>query len=465
MEAATQLEIGPQPGPQHEVLASPADIVISGGAAGGGKTWGLLLDPIRNYHNKAFRGVIFRRQSTQIRNPGGLWDESLDLYGSIGGVPKDGPLEWQFPSGMAMKFAHMEYEKDRLSWDGAQLPWIGFDQLESFTEKQFWYMFSRLRSKSGVRGVIRATMNPNPDSFVRKLIDWWIGKDGFAIPERSGVIRFFHKDGDVMCWGDSREELVKKFGKECDPKSFTFIPSTVYDNKILLDKDPGYLSNLKAMQRVERERLLKGNHNIRPAAGNYFKREWFKIIDTMPKVRSTVRFWDRAATEKVPTNEPDWTAGVKVSVSDKGDYIVSDVVKFRHSPGRRDDLIKRTGSHDRIETTIGLEQEPGASGKAEIEYMIKQLSGYIVKAYPATRDKVTRSGPVSSQVEAGNVYLLRGSWNDDFMDELENFPDGRHDDQVDGFSGAFNMVANNPMTQVMMVKGKQLSAGMRDREF
>ena len=116
------VEIRPQPGPQEAFLSSSADIVFYGGAAGGGKTWALLLEPLRHINNKDFAAVIFRRNSTQVRNPGGLWTESSELYPTLGATGSETVLEWRFPGGALVKFAHLEHEKTRLNWQGAQIP-------------------------------------------------------------------------------------------------------------------------------------------------------------------------------------------------------------------------------------------------------------------------------------------------------------------------------------------------------
>jgi len=103
--------IGPQPGPQKRFLTSRADITIYGGAAGGGKTWALLLEPMRNREIPDYAAVFFRRTTVQIRNPGGLWDESFKIYVPAGAEPFVNTLEWRFPSGAKVKFAHLEHEK------------------------------------------------------------------------------------------------------------------------------------------------------------------------------------------------------------------------------------------------------------------------------------------------------------------------------------------------------------------
>lgn len=445
------LTLKPQPGPQTTFLTTPADIAVYGGAAGGGKSFGLLLEPLRHYNNKDFGGVIFRRNTVQVRNEGGLWDESYKMYFNLDGHPREAILEWQFPSGSRLKFAHLENENTVYNWQGSQIPFIGFDELTHFLESQFIYMMSRNRSTSGVPGYIRATTNPDCDSWVRRWIDWWIGEDGYAIKERSGVIRWFIRQDDELIWGDTREELIEKYGADQLPKSFTFISSSVYDNKILMDKDPSYISNLMALSRVERLRLLGGNWNVRPAAGMYFQKEWFEVIDALPLGWiKCYRYWDKAATKPSETNkDPDWTRGCKIYSYPQGQFVIADMSGTRDTPLKVEQFIKNTASHDTSSVRIGIEQEPGSAGVADADNYVRLLGGYYVDVERPSTDKLTRALPLSAQCEHGNVKVLRGDWNDAFFQELENF-DGLgktgHDDQVDAASGAFNKLCSDIST-------------------
>lgn len=272
------MKIEPQPGFQTLCLSSPADVAIMGGSAGCGKTFTLLMEPLRNVHNPKFTATVFRRTTPQISAPGGLWDTSETLFPLLHAEPVRSRYYWRFPSRARVEFRHLEYEKNLLDWQGSQIPLIMFDELTHFTEKMFFYFFSRNRSDSGVKGYIRASCNPDPDSWVARFIEWWIDQDtGFPIKERAGVLRYMTRDGEAIVWGDSVEEVVEKcphiFNNEALiesgveakhlVKSVTFIPGSIYDNKIFISKDPGYLGNLMSLPEEERSQLMDGNWKIR----------------------------------------------------------------------------------------------------------------------------------------------------------------------------------------------------------
>ncbi len=433
--------------------------MIYGGAAGGGKSFALLLEPMRHYANGAFGGVIFRRTFPEITQEGSLWDTSMLLYPRLNGIPKVGDLSWQFPTGMAMSFAHMQHEKNMLDWQGSQVPYIGFDELTHFTMQQFFYMLSRNRSACGVRPYIRATCNPDPDSWVAKFIAWWIDQNtGYPIKERSGKIRWMARYKGKIHWGDTPAEVEKYCERDLDgnvilPKSVTFIAASIYDNKILLKADPGYLGNLAALPEVEQEQLLKGNWKIKRGAGTYFRRAWFRVLDVLPHGGQVVRYWDRAATEPSPENpDPDYTSGTLMRKYPDGRYVICNIKRVRERPRGVRRLLVTTASQE-PDVPICLEKDPGSAGVSEADSLTQDLAGYNVNIRAVTKDKVTRALPLSAQAEAGNVYLLRGDWNEDFLDEAEGFDgsDGKHDDQVDSTSGAFNELTSGANPRIRYV--------------
>ena len=353
-----RIELRPQKGPQEMFLSTPADICIYGGAAGGGKTYGLLLDPLRHKNTKKYSAVFFRKNSIQIHAEGGLLDESRSMYGNIKGAKlKTSPRpRWSFgPDSGTIGFAHIERDDDLSKWQGSQITAIMFDELTHFTERQFFYMLSRNRTVCGVKPYIRATCNPDADSWVAKFIEWWIDQDtGYPIPERSGKLRWMLRREDAIYWADTREELWERFSlttdeEKAEPRTVTFIASTIYDNKVLLEKNPEYLANLKAMPTVERERLLNGNWKIKPAAGLFFKRTQIgSILQTVPAdVDRWVRAWDLAATSEDEGGDPAYTAGVLMGKRKNGRYVVANVINLRLTAADVRATIKHTAEQDR----------------------------------------------------------------------------------------------------------------------
>lgn len=453
MMAEQAVEIRPQLGPQEAFLATSADIAFYGGAAGGGKTWALLLEPLRHISNPRFSAAIFRRETVHFTKPGGIWSEAVDLYSHLDATARGDIHSFRFPSGAEIQCAHMQHEKNRTDWKGAQIALIEFDQVEEFTSAQFWYMLSRNRSMCGVRPYIRATLNPVPSDdpiggWVHELIGWWIDEEtGLPIPERSGVVRWFVRVGDSLHWGDTREECVEGAlsaapgtdPADLVPKSFTFIPATLADNKLLTARNPEYRANLLALHRIERERLLGGNWKIRPAAGNIFNRAWFgEPVAATPRLGKRVRYWDKAGTEGGGAA----SAGT-LMLEVAGVWYIEDIVTGHWSALNRETVIKQTAQADGVGVTVVVEQEPGSGGLESAQSTVKNLRGFTVRLDRATGDKFERAGPLSAQSEAGNVKIKRGPWNEQFLRRAHAFAPGGSElkDEVDAAVGAFNYLA------------------------
>lgn len=445
-----EIRIGPQEGPQTDFLASAADVAIYGGAAGGGKTFGLLLSPLRHVNNPLFGSVIFRKNANQIYVEGGLLDESMEIYSHWpGAVRRSMPTpRWIFPSGAKVSFAHIERDDDLSKWQGSQICEIGFDELTHFTERQFFYMLSRNRSTCGVKPYVRASCNPDADSWVAKFIEWWIDQNtGYPLKERSGKIRWMIRRNEVLHWADSKGELWEQFNlkseqEKQEPKSVAFIMSTLFDNKILMEKDPSYLANLKALSLIERERLLHGNWKIKPAAGMFFKRTQVgNMLSVIPDdVQFWVRAWDLAATSEDEGGDPAYTASILMGKRKNGRYIIADVTNDRMTANDVRQKIKLTAQADRARykrVRIRLPQDPGQAGKDQAQSYIKLLSGFDVCAVPETGSKEVRAEPMAAQWQASNFDVLTADWNEIYFNQLESFPISKFKDMVDAGSSAF----------------------------
>ena len=194
--------------------------------------------------------------------------------------------------------------------------------------------------------------------------------------------------------------------------------------------------------------------------GGMFKRQWFPIVDAVPTENMTrVRRWDLAASE----GAGDWTVGLRMSqvggravqlpavaansVSEPraqgmrqvgGRFFIEDVVRFREVGARVRSAISRVASQDGRDCRIVVPQDPGQSGKDQAASIIAENAGYLISAERETGSKETRALPFAAQCEAGNVSLVRGPWNEAFLEEMAAFPNGATDDQLDAAAGAFN---------------------------
>lgn len=179
--------------------------------------------------------------------------------------------------------------------------------------------------------------------------------------------------------------------------------------------------------------------------GGFFKRSWFtdKFFDIaeLPKGCQFVRYWDKGAT----AGDGDYTVGLLMAKM-RTDYYILDIVRGQWSTGQRDQIIKQTAFQDRAiygRVGIWVEQEPGSSGKDSVVAIQRLLDGFVVRADKVTGDKLVRAEPFAAACEAGRVYLLKmASWVTGFIDELTSIPNGKHDDQMDTASGAYNKLAH-----------------------
>lgn len=420
--------------------ATPADIAVFGGSAGPGKSWCLVHEPTRHAHVPGFAGAIFRRTAPELQGAGSVWEKATDIYPLLGATMREHRMDARFPSGALVEFESCQYDKDLAAFQSKEYCYLAWDELTHFTERMFWYLIGRNRSTCGVKPYARGATNPDFDSFLRPIIDWWIGDDGFPIPERSGVVRWMARVEEELIWGDTREEVEKRTHGEGLMNSFTFVAATLADNPTMLEKDPGYEARLNLLSRVDRERLKLGNWNVRPSAGDYFQRYWFEVIDAKPAdAVGRVRFWDKGGGTKMRQNDDPryaWTVGVLVSKTTNGSFVVEHGVHLQGRPREVEDAIKNTAKADGRDVDVVLWQDPGQAGATDVDNFVRLLAGWNVHGVPAREDKLTYAKPVSAQAERGNVKLVRGSWNERFLSEHENFPTARLKDYVDATSGA-----------------------------
>ena len=371
---------------------------IYGGAAGGGKSDALLMGGLQYFDIPGYAGIIFRKTYGDLALPGALMDRSKDwLTGKAHWSEQN--KTWTSPEGGTLTFGYLDNDADIYRYQSAEFQFIGFDELTQFKARQYQYLFSRLRRLKSVDIPLRMRSASNPG-------------------------------------GQGHEWVKQRFLIEGPTHGRPFIPAKLEDNPHLDIKE--YEASLSKLDPVTRAQLRMGDWGARQEGG-MFQEQWFKIIDAAPNDCRWLRYWDLAATEKNDNNEPDFTAGALVGVNLKNNIFIKDIRRLRGTPQAVEALIKQTAQLDGMGTYIYMEQEAGSSGKAVIDYYSRNvLMGYCFYGDKPSADKSTRAAPVSSQAEAGNVYLVRGPWINDFLDEAQTFPNGAHDDQVDAVSGAFS---------------------------
>jgi predicted phage terminase large subunit-like protein len=217
-------------------------------------------------------------------------------------------------------------------------------------------------------------------------------------------------------------------------------PRTVDGELLFPERFPP--EEIERLKKAKGSYAYSGQYQQRPAprSGGMFQRGDFEIVDAVPTGAKRCRAWDFAATKAKPGKKPDWTVGLRMAFH-KGIFYVEHVVRDQWTPGDVEKNLKNTATQDGLLVRIRMPEDPGAAGKADAATKIKLLAGYNVIAVRPTGEKTVRAKPASAQAEAGNVKLVRGPWNDTFLDEVCSFPNAQHDDQVDAFADALNELA------------------------
>lgn len=176
--------------------------------------------------------------------------------------------------------------------------------------------------------------------------------------------------------------------------------------------------------------------NPTPREGSFFQvgRLVENLRGDLPTVVRWSRAWDLAASK----GSGDFTVGVLMGLDNQGRFWIVDVTRGQWSPDERNERMRQTARVDGVMVSIRLPQDPGQAGKEQAQALVRMLSGFSVKAISVSGDKQVRADPFAAQLNGGNVFLLRAPWNATFIEELRQFPSGRHDDAVDAAADAFN---------------------------
>ena len=372
---------------------------LYGGSAGGGKTDALLMSALQFCEYENYSALILRRTYKDLSLPEAILDRAKDwLIGKAKWDEMD--KVFTFPSKAKLTFGHLEYDRAKYQYQGARFDAVFFDELTQFPETSYLYLFSRIRRAEDSNIPPRMRCGSNPGGVGHE----WVKQ------------RFITSPDLTRC----------------------FVPASLKDNPYV-DQE-AYLLSLSKLDPVTRAQLELGDWDI-SFSGGMFKREWFRIVDDYPHDAKLVRAWDLAATEKTGDNDPDWTAGLLLAEKD-GIYYVVDVQHAQSAPGDIESLITQTAMLDPKHCDIFMEQEPGSAGVNVINrYARDVLKGFSYKGIRTSGPKVVRAKPVSAAASNGNIRIVRGYWNKDFLNELSLFPTAKiHDDQVDALSLAFDQI-------------------------
>lgn len=402
-----------------------------GGAAGGGKSAALLMSALQYVETPRYHALLLRRTFADLNLPESLIPLSHEWLSGKDAQWSEQKHQWRFPSGATLTFGYCENERDIFRYQGPAFAFVGWDELTQFTRRQYLYLFSRLRRRSDLILPLRVRSATNPGGIGH---DWVLSR--FFVPEGEPKR---HKP----VWTQHRK----------------FVPARLEDNPYL-DR-VSYEESLAELDPVTRAQLQHGDWEVM-AEGNLFKRGWFTVVepDRVPQFEQVVRCWDLAATVQGEKGnaDPDWLAGVKMGVKD-GRYYILHVHKDRTTPEGVEKAIKSFAATDGRSVSIRLEQEGAASGKIVAYHFTRMLDGYDARFTGIPKSaKAVRAGPFSAASQRGDVFIVRGTWNDAFLDELCAFPqDGVHDDQVDGAVGAYEALQSN--IEMADNRGWLISAG------
>lgn len=389
-----------------------------------------------------FKAVFIRQTSTQLSQAGGLYQEAQAMWRAYGAKFKSHPqMTASFPSGAEVQFKVCQADRDINNFDGGQFSMVVFDEAQWHSEVQIKYLESRIRSKAKGPHQLVATANPSMQSYLYQFVKPYLDMEtGIPRPELSGIERWYAVYAGTTVIGDSREELVARYGPDVRPQSYTYISATVKDNPIMRVLNPAYVDRLENLKRTERERLYLGSWHAKEESAGYFKRQWVEELLAPPDdVIQSVRGMDLAASlESEAYPNPDWTASVLISKTKSGFYVIEHVERYRKLTNSVLEHIVGTDVEDKEfgrQSAVYIPQDPGAAGLISSMYITKYLVEHGVDARidkkGSTTGKLAKMQPFLALAEAGLVKAVKGDHLEAWYNELEDYIDGNRNQKDD----------------------------------
>lgn len=263
------------------------------------KSFSSLMEALKDIKNPDFHATILRNEKDDLQS---LVTDSYKVFSQFGTYNKSqNDMTWNFQNGGWLKFSYYAgaYQDFKTRFQGRQFAYICIDEGTQCPYKKFKYLLTNNRNAAHIRNRFWITCNPDPESWVRKFIDWWVDENGYIDKDRNGVMRYCFMDGDTpdsIYWGDTREEVYEQCKGIIDSlwkdsyvelgytklemfiKSVTFIRADVSENIKLISTDASYIANLAQQDEEQRMRDLEANWNWKAAGDDMIKIEDLEAI-------------------------------------------------------------------------------------------------------------------------------------------------------------------------------------------
>lgn len=382
---------------QRVFMCLPVREALFGGAAGPGKSSGLLMDALQYIDVPGYHALILRKSFADLSLPGALMDRANEWLVGTGAKWKDKEHTWHFPSGATLTFGFIDNSMDKYKYQSAEFHYIGFDELTQFREEDYRFMFSRLRRLKGSKVPSRLRGASNPGGFGH---DW----------------------------------VKLRFLVEGLLAGRIFLPARLDDNPHVDAQD--YILSLSELDPVTLAQLLAGDWDVQPSTG-FFRREWFNIVKNAPVGYGLrwIRFWDFANKTK---DENDFTAGALTTALKDGHTYLADMTHGKWELPEAVEIVYQNARLDPEGTEIYIEDTANGTGIAQTIMRQARFRRYKIKTISVSLNKQTRASGWASRARAGFFNLVEGSWIPGFFDELVTFGQPKaKDDRIDATSGSY----------------------------
>lgn len=465
-----------------------ADVTFFGGAAGSGKSEIAVIDFCQYVRIPNFIGIISRRTNPMLKGAGGILTKCKRTFAKEFKNDPDYTFNWKEKDG---KFVFYKREKQvdgrtilvpisevylkhsehealiEEYWQGVEANLIVLDESLQYTLPMISYIMSRMRNPScpQVPPKLKLTGNPDYRHFLRKWVEPFLKEDGTPDRSKDGLIRYFQMLNGDFFFADTPEEVMEKVSCERkDVLTFTFIGANCSDNKILQEADPRYVSWLKGLKGVDRERLLRGSWYAREVGASYWDRKTCPELEYPPsysEFSKIVRVYDLAGSLPTDANRsPDYTASVKMGKLKTGDYVVLEVTRHRITFGSWLPHILEHARRDGKKVDIVIPQDPNPSAKANAVSLARSINdeGFHATTKRSAQGKLETFKPFSASSQIGVISIVKDCgidyWNkingdnEFFYAELEAFDGTRrsgesgHDDVADCMGLAYSYLAS-----------------------